>query len=215
MTGANVVQDSLGITGAGVKVAVIDTGIDYTHPDLGGCFGTGCRVVKGYDLVGDLYDANTNPFPVPDPDPMDCAGHGTHVSGIIGANGNFATGGVKGVAPGVTFYAYRVFGCVGSTSDSVMIDAMERALNDGAQVVNMSIGAAFGWPQWPTAMASDRLVKRGVVVVSSFGNSGANGLYSGGAPGLGSLVIGVASFDNTSVYDRRADFVVLVIRTVT
>ncbi len=202
MTGADLVQNDLGITGNGVKVAVIDTGIDYNHPDLGGCFGPGCRVAKGYDLVGDAYNADTNPVPVPDPDPMDCAGHGTHVSGIIGASGDPLTGGVRGVAPGVTFYAYRVFGCVGTTSDSVMIDAMERALNDGAQVVNMSIGAAFGWPQWPTAMASDRLVKRGVVVVTSFGNSGANGLYSGGAPGLGSLVIGVASFDNTHVWEQ-------------
>lgn len=202
MTGADLVQNDLGFTGHGVKVAVIDTGIDYNHPDLGGCFGPSCRVAKGYDLVGDAYDADTNPVPVPDPDPMDCAGHGTHVSGIIGASGNPAAGGVKGVAPGVTFYAYRVFGCVGTTSDSVMIDAMERALNDGAQVVNMSIGAAFGWPQWPTAMASDRLVKKGVVVVASFGNSGTSGLYAGGAPGLGSQVIGVASFDNTHVWEQ-------------
>ncbi|MGI9102946.1 MAG: S8 family serine peptidase [Terriglobales bacterium] len=192
MTGADLVQNTLGFTGKGVKVGVIDTGVDYNHPDLGGCFGPGCHVAGGTDLVGDAYNADdANPVIAPDPNPMDCAGHGTHVSGIIGANGA-----VKGVAPEVTLYMYRVFGCVGSTSDSVMIDAMEHALNDGVQVVNMSIGAAFGWPQWPTAMASDRLVKKGVVVVASFGNSGANGLYSGGAPGLGSQVIGVASFDN-------------------
>jgi hypothetical protein len=103
------------------------------------------------------------------------------------------------VAPGVTFGAYRVFGCVGSTSDDVMIAAMERALADGMQVLNMSIGSAFDWPQAPTAMASTRLVNKGMVVVASFGNSGANGLFSGGAPGLGDKVIGVASFDNTSI----------------
>jgi minor extracellular serine protease Vpr len=203
MTGADLVYNDLHITGKGVKVAVIDTGIDYGHPDLGACgsIGPGCRVSKGYDLVGDAFDAGTNPVPVPDPDPMDCAGHGSHVAGIIGANGDPATGHVRGVAPGVTFYAYRVFGCAGSTLDSVMIEAMERALNDGAQVVNMSIGAALGWPQWPTAMASDRLVKHGVVVVASFGNSGTGQpgccLYAGGAPGLGQEVISVASFDNT------------------
>src|SRR4051812_23607076 len=197
MTGADIARTDLGLTGNGVKVAVIDTGIDYGHPDLGGCFGASCRVVKGYDLVGDNYNADTGTAPVPDNDPMDCAGHGTHVSGIIGASGNPATGGIRGVAPGVSFYAYRVFGCVGSTDSSIMIDAMERALNDGAQVVNMSIGAAFQtWPQYPTAAASDRLVKKGVVVVTSYGNSGANGLYSGGAPGVGAKVIGVASFDN-------------------
>src|SRR5258706_10437627 len=194
MTGADVVHSELGFTGAGVKVAVMDTGIDYNHPDLGGCFGPGCRVAFGYDLVGDAYDANTNPNPVPDNNPDDCAGHGTHVAGIIGANGA-----VVGVAPGVTFGAYRVFGCSGSTSDDVMIAAMERALADGMQVLNMSIGSAFDWPQAPTSMASTRLVNKGVVVVASFGNSGASGLYSGGAPGLGDKVIGVASFDNTSI----------------
>ena len=191
MTGADIAQSSLGLSGAGVKVAVMDTGIDYNHPDLGGCFGAGCRVATGWDFVGDAYNADTNPNPVPDDNPDDCAGHGTHVAGIIGANGV-----VKGVAPGVTFGAYRVFGCAGSTSDDVMIAAMERALADGMQVLNMSIGSAFEWPQAPTAMASTRLVNKGVVVVASFGNSGANGLYSGGAPGLGEKVIGVASFDN-------------------
>jgi len=205
MTGADLAQKDLGLTGAGVKVAVIDTGIDYGHPDLGGCFGVGCRVEKGWDLVGDKFNADStsatyNPMLVPDPDPMDCAGHGTHVAGIIGANGDPTKGGVRGVAPGVTYYAYRVFGCEGSTLSSVMIDAMERALNDGAQIVNMSIGAAFQtWPEYPTAAAADRLVKRGVVVVTSYGNSGANGLYSGGAPGVGYNVIGVASFDNKVV----------------
>lgn len=202
MTGADLAQNNLGLTGNGVKVAVIDTGIDYGHPDLGGCFGAGCRVVKGWDFVGDAFDAGqANPIITPDPDPMDCAGHGTHVSGIIGANGDPSAGHVRGVAPGVTFYAYRVFGCSGSTLSSVMIDAMEHALNDGAQVVNMSIGSAYTWPQYPTATASDRLVKKGVVVVASFGNSGP-GLYSGGAPGVGQDVIGVASFDNIATAEN-------------
>jgi subtilisin family serine protease len=81
-----------------------------------------------------------------------------------------------------------------------MIAAMEAALNDGMQVLNMSIGSAFQWPQYPTARAADRLVAKGMVVVASIGNSGANGLYSAGAPGLGKNVIGVASFDNTNVF---------------
>ncbi|HEY5729231.1 MAG TPA: S8 family serine peptidase, partial [Anaerolineales bacterium] len=195
MTGADIAQSELGYTGAGIKVAVMDTGIDYDHPDLGGCFGPGCRVAYGYDLVGDDYNAAGSGaalVPVPDPDPDDCGGHGTHVAGIAGANGT-----VVGVAPDVTFGAYRVFGCVGSTEADIMIAAMEMALADGMDILNMSIGSAFTWPQYPTAQASDRLVNQGMVVVASIGNSGANGVYSAGAPGLGKKVIGVASFDNT------------------
>src|SRR5260370_29198297 len=119
MTGANIVQNTLGFKGTGVKVAVIDTGIDYHHPDLGGCFGGGCRVEKGWGFVGDAYNAALGTSPVPDANPDDCAGHGTHVSGIIGANGR-----VIGVAPEVTFYAYRVFGCAGSTDADIMLAAM-------------------------------------------------------------------------------------------
>jgi subtilisin family serine protease len=207
MTGADIAQSELGYTGRGIKVAVMDTGVDYDHPDLGGdgvqrsnsnVFPT-ARVIKGWDFVGDAYNANPgdvayNPVPAPDPYPDDCNGHGTHVAGIIGANGA-----VKGVAPEVLFGAYRVFGCSGSTTADIMLAAMERALADGMQVLNMSIGAAFQWPQYPTAQASDRLVNKGMVVVASIGNSGANGLYSGGAPGVGKKVIGVASFDNTHV----------------
>jgi len=199
MTGADIAQSELGFTGKGIKVAVMDTGIDYHHPDLGGCFGPGCRVATGWDFVGDAFNADPtspryNPNPSPDPDPDDCSGHGTHVAGIIGADGK-----VKGVAPEVTFGAYRVFGCEGSTLSDIMLAAMERALADGMQVLNMSIGSAFQWPQYPTAAASDRLVNAGMVVVASIGNSGANGLYSGGAPGVGEKVIGVASYDNTGI----------------
>ena len=204
MTGADIAQSELGYTGAGVKVAVMDTGIDYNHPDLGGCFGAGCRVIRGWDFVGDTFNADDTspsyqPIPHPDNDPDDCNGHGTHVAGIVGASGNPATGGARGVAPGVTYGAYRVFGCEGSTTSDIMIAAMERALGDGMDVLNMSIGSAFQWPQYPTAAASDRLVNKGIVVVASIGNSGANGLFSAGAPGLGKKVIGVASYDNTHV----------------
>jgi minor extracellular serine protease Vpr len=203
MTQADRAQSELSLTGAGIKVAVMDTGIDYHHPDLGGGFGPGYRVATGYDFVGDRYDAAGSGgalIPHPDNDPDDCNGHGTHVAGIIGASGNPATGGARGVAPGVTFGAYRVFGCDGSTSSDIMLAAMERASEDGMHVLNMSIGAAFqNWPQYPTAAAADALVAAGMVVVASIGNSGASGLYSAGAPGVGRNVIGVASFDNSHV----------------
>jgi minor extracellular serine protease Vpr len=205
MTGADIAQNTLGYTGAGIRVAVIDTGIDYDHPDLGGCFGENCRVVTGWDFVGDDFNpaatdgalataasAPFDPVPHPDDDPDDCGGHGTHVSGIVGANGA-----VKGVAPEVTFGAYRVFGCDGPTTSDIMLAAMERALADDMQVVNMSIGAAHQWPQYPTAAAASRLVNAGVVVVASIGNSGAGGVFAASAPGVGQKVIGVASFDNT------------------
>jgi subtilisin family serine protease len=201
MTGADVAQTELGLTGTGIKVAVMDTGIDYHHPDLGAGFGPGQRVVTGFDFVGDGYDASGSGgalIPHPDNDPDDCNGHGTHVAGIIGASGDPGAGGARGVAPGVTFGAYRVFGCDGSTSADIMLAAMERALADGMDVLNMSIGSSFQtWPQYPTAAGADALVKAGMVVVASIGNSGANGVYSASAPGVGRDVIGVASFDNS------------------
>jgi minor extracellular serine protease Vpr len=194
MTGADFAQSELGLTGAEVKVAVMDTGIDYNHPDLGG--GKGNRVTHGWDFVGDAFNASdpANDSPIPDDDPMDCNGHGTHVAGIVGADGD-----IKGVAPGVTFGAYKVFGCVGSTFADIMMAAMEMALADGMDVLNMSIGAAFQWPQYPTAVAASNLVDAGMVVVASIGNNGAAGVYSAGAPGLGEKVIGVASFDNSHI----------------
>ncbi len=208
MSGANVAQ-AAGYDGTGIKVGVIDSGIDYHHPDLGGCFGPGCRVAVGYDFVGDGFASGVAPA-VPDNDPDDCqgpenlipgltqsAGHGTHVAGIVGASGAAGGTGARGVAPGVTFGAYRVFGCSGSTSSDIMLAAMERAYADGMDVVNMSIGSGHQWPQYPTAVAADSLVERGVVVVASIGNSGPSGQYAGGAPGVGAKVIGVASVNNT------------------
>lgn len=198
MTGADVAQNELGLTGAGIKVGLIDTGVDYDHPDLGGdgvnrensTQFPNARVVGGYDFVGDDYNGTNNPSP--DPYPDDCYGHGTHVAGILGARGL-----VRGVAPGVQFEVYRVFGCTGSTPADMLIAAMERALDDGVQIVNMSLGTPFEWPDYPSAQAANRLVNHGVVVCASIGNDGSTGLYSGGAPGLGEKVIGIASFDNT------------------
>jgi subtilisin family serine protease len=197
-TGVNLAREQ-GWTGAGIKVGIIDTGIDYDHPDLGSCFGLGCKVAYGYDFVGDNYNSvgtGTQPIPVPDADPDDCNGHGTHVAGITGARAA-SPGGVTGVAPDVTLGAYRVFGCAGSSSADVINAGLERAYLDGMQVVNLSLGAALQWPQYPTVYMSGALVKAGVVVVASAGNNGATGSFSLGAPGVGAGVIGVASYDNT------------------
>jgi minor extracellular serine protease Vpr len=201
MTGADLAQSRLGYTGRGVHVAIIDSGIDYDHPDLGGCFGRGCRVTNGYDLVGDDYDEEEadlqwQPVPHPDPDPDDCQAHGTHVAGILGANGA-----IRGVAPDVTFGAYKVFGCVGATSSDVMLAAMERVYRDGADVVNLSIGESLaGWPQSPTAQAASRLVRKGIVVVAAGGNDHLAGLHAMGGPGVGKNVITATSVDNLVNY---------------
>jgi minor extracellular serine protease Vpr len=220
LTGADIAHDELGLDGSGVTIAIVDSGLDYTLPEFGGCFGPSCKVRGGFDLVGDSYNDTPGPafqpVPHPDGDPLPCdpnatdraevlgagasdAGHGTHVAGIAAADGHGA-GQVVGVAPAAKLLAYRVFGCNGSTDTDVMIHAMELALADHADVLNMSIGSAFGnWPESPEAVAADNLVDAGVVVVASIGNSGANGgqLWSAGSPGVGRKVIGVASFDNT------------------
>jgi minor extracellular serine protease Vpr len=201
MTGAHLAHAS-GYTGAGIRVAVMDSGIDYDHADLGGDgiarsnspMFPNSRVVAGWDFVGDAFTAGLTPEP--DAFPDDCGGHGTHVSGIVGANGV-----AVGVAPDVSFGAYRVFGCDGSTSADIMLAAMERALADGMQVLNMSIGSRAQWPQYPTGAAATRLQNLGMIVVASIGNNGPGGSapdgpYAAGAPGVGHDVIGVASFDN-------------------
>ena len=204
MTGADDAHEA-GYDGTGIKVGVVDTGLDLDHPDLGGDGTAGApftnsRVVGQFDFVGDAYNADPaspsyNPTPSPDPIADDCNGHGTHVSGIVGADG-----GATGVAPGVEFGAYRVFGCGGSANDDVILAALERAFADGMNIVNMSLGDAFNsWPQTPLAQASDTLLKNGVVVVTSIGNSGADGVYSNGSPGVGDGPIGTASYDNTFV----------------
>jgi subtilisin family serine protease len=211
MTGADIAQAE-GYTGEGVKVAVMDTGIDVDHPDLGGDGNAAApqsfpnsRIIGGWDFVGDDYNADPegasyDPVPHPDSLPDDCNGHGTHVAGIIGADKASGSNGALGVAPEVSFGAYRVFGCTGSVTDDVMIAAMERIKADGMDVLNMSIGDAFNnWAGTPTAAAADALVDAGIVVVASIGNSGANGIYSAGAPGVGDKVIGVASYDNSHV----------------
>ena len=202
MTGADVVQSELGLSGEDLRVAIMDTGVDYTHPDLGGPGEfPNDRVVAGHDFVGDDFDASdpASDTPAPNDDPQDCNGHGTHVAGIVGADGE-----VTGVAPDVEFGAYKVFGCAGSTTADVMMAAMEQALADDMDVLNMSIGSAHSWPQYPTAIASDNLVDEGMIVVASIGNSGDSGVYSAGAPGLGADVIGVASYDNSYIQAAEA-----------
>ena len=160
-------QDSNGtnITGVGITVAVLDSGIDYNHPDLGGCFGVGCRVKYGWDFVND------------DATPMDDNGHGTHCAGIIGANGS-----IKGVAPDVEFLAYKVCNYGGGCSSANILYGIENATNYGVDIISMSLGG-YGNPNDAMSQAVDTAVESGVVVVVSAGNGGPEGTSYCPAPG--------------------------------
>lgn len=139
-------------TGKGVVVAVIDTGVDYSIQALGGKLGV--KVIGGYDYV-DM-----------DEDPLDLDGHGTAVAGIIAANGtNF-----KGIAPGAKLLAYRIFGLNETVETYMIIQAIERAIEDGADIVNLSLGG--GIDRRLLWKVGQRAVQRGVLLVAAAGNDG-------------------------------------------
>ncbi|KAK8864273.1 hypothetical protein IAR55_001519 [Kwoniella newhampshirensis] len=185
-----------GNNGAGVKVGVIDSGVDYKRAPLGGCFGPGCKIAGGYDFVGDNFDGSNDP--VPDDDPYDdCYGHGTIVAGIIGANDNEYN--VTGVAPEATQYAYRIFSCGGATTDDIAFQAMQRAYNDDMDIISASIGETSGWTESMLSVLAGRIVASGTVVVISAGNQGQVGAFYSYSPAAGKDVISTGSSDN-SIY---------------
>lgn len=238
-----------GLTGTGIKIGIIDSGIDYHHAMFGGSgdvadydnnnptvieagsFPT-AKVAGGRDFAGDDYDAGGqegDPFPTPDPDPLDPSanGHGSHVAGIASGlgvlkSGNTFTGDYTkltdfsqfevgpGVAPGAKLYALKVFGRRGSSGFSVIVSALEWALDpngdgsfsDRLHVVNLSLGSSFGVDDGndDEVAAIDRLSRNGVVCVISAGNSG-NVFYVMGSPGIAARGITVAnSFDDGAVF---------------
>ncbi|KAJ2160332.1 hypothetical protein GGF46_002325 [Coemansia sp. RSA 552] len=197
-TGLFKTVDELGLDGTGVKIGIVDTGVEYTHPDLGGCWKTkGCKWQFGTDLVGDDYNSLVDgSVPQPDNDPMDCVGHGTHVAGIIGATGKQ----VRGVAPGATLGMYRIFGCgmVTEAGDDMYIKGMEAAAKDGVDIINIS-AIKHLFADEPIAVAAANLVAKGVIVVASTGNNGDNGLLTVGTPATGSGVISVGAVDNWKI----------------
>ncbi|GAE33633.1 S8 family serine peptidase [Halalkalibacter akibai] len=164
------------LTGKGIKVAVIDTGLDYSHPDLK------MNYKGGYDVVD--YDN----------DPMETIAsqgpptlHGTHVAGIIAANGQ-----VKGVAPEADLYAYRALGPGGQGTTEQVIEAIEKAIEDEVDVLNLSLGNTVNGPDWPTSIALDKAVESGIVAVTSNGNSGPN-MWTVGSPGTSTKAISVGA----------------------
>lgn len=174
------------------------------------------RVKGGIDLVGDSYNADPasdsyQPVPTPDDNPLDCQGHGSHVAGTAGGSGVLADGTTfegpydsttpsntfrvgPGVAPQADLYAIRVFGCDGSTD--VVVPALDWAVANGMDVVNLSLGSSFGRGDDPDAVAAANAVGAGVVVVASAGNSGHNP-YLTGSPGTGDGVVAVSAVDSS------------------
>jgi minor extracellular serine protease Vpr len=177
--GANEAWES-GYTGEGITVAVIDTGADYTHPDLAHAFGD----YKGYDFVDD--DNDPQETPKGDPRGEETA-HGTHVSGTVAANGQ-----IKGVAPDATLLAYRVLGPGGSGTTEDVVAGIERAVQDGADVMNLSLGNSLNSPDWATSIALDWAMAEGVVAVTSNGNAGPDN-WTVGSPGTSRDAISVGA----------------------
>ncbi|MFD1019625.1 S8 family serine peptidase [Thalassobacillus hwangdonensis] len=169
--GANEAWEA-GFTGEGVTVAVIDTGVDYTHPDLAHAFGD----YKGYDFVDDDNDPMEGPTQY----------HGTHVSGTVAANGA-----IKGVAPEANLLGYRVLGPNGGTTEDV-VAGIELAVQDGADVMNLSLGNSLNNPDWATSIALDWAMAEGVVAVTSNGNAGPNN-WTVGSPGTSREAISVGA----------------------
>jgi len=212
-----------------IRIGIIDSGIDYNHADFGGtglladyqandrvnpnAFYPNAKVVGGWDFAGDAYTGGN--VPVPDANPTDCLGHGSHVAGIaagygVNADGTTYTGPYDdttnfssfrigpGVAPRAQLYSLRVFGCGGSTGLTVlgiewaMDPNGDNDMSDHLDVINMSLGSQFGSPASTTAMASDNAALVGVIVVASAGNSG-DTYFITGSPGVSGRTISTAS----------------------
>ncbi|MDF2038418.1 S8 family serine peptidase [Cytobacillus oceanisediminis] len=184
------------ITGEGIKVGVIDTGIDYNHPDLKGSY------KGGYDFV----DNDSDPMEATYQEWKDSGKpefngssyytyHGTHVSGsIAGSKKNSSASAVKGVAPDVDLYAYRVLGPYGSGSTSAVMAGIDKAVNDGMDVINLSLGSNVNDPLNPTSIAINNTMLSGVVAVVAAGNAGP-GEKTLGSPGAAALGISVGASD--------------------
>lgn len=168
-----------GFTGKGIKVAVVDTGIDFNHPDLKRNY------IGGFDLV-DLDD-----------EPMETSieqgiptSHGTHVAGIIAANGT-----LQGVAPDSEIYAYRALGPGGVGTSIQVIAAMEEAVKDGVDIMNLSLGNTVNGPDYPTSKAVNEAAKQGIAVVVANGNDGPKN-WTVGAPATASAALSVGAYQH-------------------
>ena len=167
-----------GFDGTGITIAVIDTGVDYNHPDLFGLGDQG-KVIGGYDYIDK------------DSTPIDTSGHGTEVAGIIAADGQ-----LKGIAPKSKILAYRVSDDGNSVSSDLIIKAIEQAIVDGADIINISLG--INRTNQKIDNAVNKAIDQGILVVTAAGNNGPE-LGTIGSPGLNpnSITVG-ATYNNIS-----------------
>ncbi|GHH98810.1 S8 family serine peptidase [Neobacillus kokaensis] len=163
------------LTGKGITVGVIDTGVDYTHPDL----------KPNYKGGQDLVDNDNDPMETQIPGKATI--HGTHVAGIIAANGK-----IKGVAPEAKIVAYRALGPGGGGTTEQVLAAIDQAIKDKVDIVNLSLGNSINGPDLPISLALDRAVEKGIVAVAAAGNSGPN-VWTVGSPGTSSKAISVGA----------------------
>ncbi|KAA0548990.1 peptidase S8 [Bacillus sp. BGMRC 2118] len=161
------------------EIAILDSGVDYTHPDLDG------KVIRGYDFIDN------------DNTPMDLNGHGTHVAGIAAAETNNGTG-IAGTAPNTKILAVRVLDANGSGSLAAIANGIRYAADNGAEVINMSLGCDCS-----TATLQDAVNyawNKGAVLVAAAGNDGVSTTFE---PASYSNVIAVGAVDSSN---RKASF---------
>ncbi len=165
------------ITGKGIKVGLVDTGIDVNHPDFAN------RIISTIDFTQEGF--------------IDGNGHGTHVAGIIGGTGAASNGLYKGVAPECVYYVAKVLDTNGSGYISDVIAGVEWGVQQGVQVMNLSLGASENTDGTdPMSEACDAAVARGVVMCIAAGNSGPNP-YTVGTPGCAKNVITIGATTKT------------------
>ncbi|XRG79424.1 S8 family serine peptidase [Rossellomorea sp. GAMAL-10_SWC] len=184
-----------GFTGKGIKVGILDTGIDYNHPDLKDAF------KGGYDFVDNDNDPMETTYadwkksgkPESNGSSVYYTEHGTHVAGIIGGRGK-ADSEYKmlGAAPEADIYSYRVLGPYGSGTTDAIIAGLDKAVKDGMDVINMSLGASLNDPLFATSVAVNNAVLSGVTTVVAAGNSG-DQMYTLGSPGASALALTVGA----------------------
>ncbi len=186
----NMQVSGINLTGEGITIGIIDTGVDYTHPDFGGCFGAGCKVVNGWDFVND------------DSNPIDDMGHGTHVASIAAGKGV-----LNGVAPDATIYAYKVLNHLGNGNSTDIIAAIEKSVDynqdgnfsDHLDIISLSLTAhCLGiynencGPDDPMSTVVDNAVGVGVVAIIAADNLGP-GPRTIGSPGAARKAITVGA----------------------
>lgn len=173
-----------GYDGTGVKVAVLDTGVDETHPDL-----------KNAEIAQKDFSGSGNT--------VDHVGHGTHVASTVAGSGARSGGSYKGVAPGAKILDGKVLDDAGFGDDSGIIAGMQWAADQGAKVANLSLGGEDTTETDPLEAAVDRLsAEKGILFVIAAGNEGP-GEGTIGSPGSAASALTVGAVDHA---DRIADF---------